>query len=287
MKKIDEARSMLEEGISGRQEVIWITGASSGIGRGLAIKMASQGHQVIASARSSDDLYQLSIENKNIATHVVDVCDVENLNSVSALIEKQYGYIDKIIINAGSCEYFDVDEPDWGMMRRVMEVNYFGSINTVQQALPLLRKSLGSTKKSSANSKEEENCYPHIVVVASLASVVPFPRAEAYGASKAALQYFFESLRIDLDKENIGVTIIQPGFVKTPLTDKNDFPMPFIITADEAVDTIVKKMGKQNRLFYFPKRLGLLIYLMRTFSSFWHWLAVNKLSRQSSTSNNH
>jgi short-subunit dehydrogenase len=120
---------------------------------------------------------------------------------------------------------------------------------------------------------------PEIIVVASLASVIPFPRAEAYGSSKAALQYFFESLRIDLAKEDIGVTIIQPGFVKTPLTEKNDFPMPFLIDVDTAVEVIVDKIKSKRKLFYFPRRLGWLIYFMRAVPALWYWLVIKKLAR--------
>ncbi|MGI1678489.1 MAG: SDR family NAD(P)-dependent oxidoreductase [Cellvibrionaceae bacterium] len=262
---------------SGNQEVVWVTGASSGIGRGLAKRLAEQGSCVIASARSIDILKDLSQENKNITPRSLDVCDANSLSAAATDIQNQFGYIDKVIINAGSCEYFDVTDPDWDMMRRVMEVNYFGSINTVAQALPLLRNAI--SKNKSEHSNNLENKQPEIIVIASLASVVPFPRAEAYGSSKAALQYFFESLRVDLAKENIAVTIVQPGFVKTPLTDKNDFPMPFLIDVDTAVNVIVDKIKSKRKLFYFPKRLGWLIYFMRAVPALWHWLVTKQLAR--------
>ncbi len=116
-------------------------------------------------------------------------------------------------MNAGSCEYLDFPDPDWSAVRRVMEVNFFGTVNCVEFVLPLLRAGHGRR--------------PHLVVVASQVTAAPFPRAEAYGASKAALQYFCDSLRLDLAHEQIDVSVINPGFVDTPLTRKNDFEMPF------------------------------------------------------------
>ncbi len=246
-------------------EVIWITGASSGIGLSLAEKLSLAGNKVIISSRNREELNRISTRYENITGVVCDVTNSSDLQQCADKIANEFTFIDRVIINAGNCEYFDIESPDWEMASRVMSVNFFGAINTFAKALPLLKKS----NKSS----------PHIVVVASLASVVPFPRAEAYGASKAALQYFFESMRIDLANQNIAVTVVQPGFVKTPLTDKNDFPMPFMVSVDKASDVILKKMEKQPRIIQFPLRLAFLLRFMSCFSGLWNWLAINKLGR--------
>lgn len=268
---------------------IWLTGASSGIGRALALSLVSAGHRVVISARSVEKLQSVvdeadkKLSSNQIICEPMDATQIDSVQLAAENINKQLGGIDCVIINAGVCEYFDVDKPDWDMMRRVMDVNYFGAINTVRAAIPLLKLNANS-KKNQRNQinqiNNEQLSNPKIMAIASLASVVPFPRAEAYGASKAAMQYFFEALRIDLQKENIDVTVVQPGFVKTPLTDKNDFPMPFIMNVDDAVERVSLALEKDKHLFYFPKRLGWLLYGLQKFPKLWYWLAVNKLSRQ-------
>ena len=198
----------------------WITGASSGIGRGIAIALAQQGERVIASARNEQALKDLESQYENIIAVPCDICDEASLSSAKQQIEEMSPALDRVILNAGNCEYLDFPDPDWDAIRRVMEVNFFGTINSVQLALPLLRR---STQRA------------HIVTVASQVTGAPFPRAEAYGASKAAVQYFFDSLRIDLADEKIDVTLVNPGFVDTPLTRKNNFEMPFLACAGMAL----------------------------------------------------
>ncbi|GAB1256802.1 SDR family NAD(P)-dependent oxidoreductase [Aurantivibrio plasticivorans] len=247
-------------------EVIWITGASSGIGQALARTLSRSGNTIVATARNNQALEELAAQSSGIHVLTCDVTDQQQMQDAKDWIDAKFGYIDRVIINAGVCEYFDIDTPDWDAMKRVMDVNYFGAVNTVSNALPLL-------EKSSSRSRQ-------ILVTSSLANVVPFPRAEAYGASKAAVHYFFESLRIDLAETNIAVSIIQPGFVKTPMTDANDFSMPFIVSTESAVKCIVKEMKEKRRLITFPKRFAVLLYSLRCFPKLWHWLAVNKLSRE-------
>jgi short-subunit dehydrogenase len=255
---------------------IWITGASTGIGRELALQLAAAGHQVFASARTRSTLEQLSEISSPYPIQIIP-CDVSDRNSLLAAardIESRVGCINKVIVNAGTCEYFSVSDPDWAMMHRVMAVNFFGAINTVEAALPLLRKA----PKGNA----------HLIAVASLASVVPFSRAEAYGASKAALQYFFESLRVDLDSEAIAVTVIQPGFVETPLTAKNDFPMPFMLSAATAARIIVRQLGSKPRLIRFPRRLAWMLALMGHLPALWHYVVTKQLkSADEPQQNNH
>lgn len=253
-------------------KIIWITGASTGIGRALALAFAHGGAQVIASARSALALEDLvdSQHAHPIHTEACDVTDTDSLQKAADNIQQRFGKVDTLIVNAGTCEYFDVAQPDWQMMARVMKVNYFGAINTVAAALPLLRQSTNA----------------HIAGIASMASDVAFPKAQAYGSSKAAVRYFFESLSVDLAKENIAVTVVRPGFVKTPLTDKNDFPMPFMVTADDFAQTLVKRLPKQPLYIRYPRRLGWILSLMSCLPRLWHGFAVSKLvdSQNASTS---
>lgn len=249
-------------------ETIWITGASSGIGLAMAKQLARQGNRVIATARNPATLGELSESEPGISSMPCDVSDRSSVSAAAEKISAGFGTIDRLVVNAGTAEYFDLDKPDWAMMERVMAVNYFGAVNTVASALPLLRASSGRSDKP-----------PQIVAMASLATELAFPRAEAYGASKAALHYFFDALRVDLAL-SIAVTVVQPGFVKTPLTDKNDFPMPFLVEARDAASRIIKQMEDRPRLIRFPKRLSMTLRTMRLFPGLWQRLAISKLRRQ-------
>lgn len=234
---------------------IWVTGATSGLGKGLALALAKEGHQVIASARNQLALKALEAESENIVALDCDISDEQQIDSLTTRLSELAPHLDRIILNAGSCEYLDFPDPDWSAAKRLMEINYLGTLNCLQAALPLLR--------SSSNSR------PHIVGIASQVTAAPFPRAEAYGASKAALQYFFDSLRIDLAPENIDVTVVNPGFVDTPLTRKNDFDMPFLMSVEEASQRIIKNIESRPRTYSFPRRLSALLALSKIMPSVW------------------
>ena len=188
--------------------------------------------------------------------------DDQNIQSVTDALSQQFDGLDQVIFNAGGCEYLEFPNPDWSALRRVMELNYFGTLNCLQIALPLLRE----------NKLRKNKTPSHIVCIASQATAAPFPRAEAYGASKAALQYFFSSLRIDLAPENIDVTIVNPGFVDTPLTRQNDFTMPFLMDVDVAARRIVKHIEDRPRTYSFPFRLTLLLAISKLLPSLWQKL---------------
>jgi short-subunit dehydrogenase len=244
------------------KEVIWITGASSGIGKSIALKLAQQGNRVIISARNKQALDDLAQSNENLIPLVFDVTDNANTDSIREQIQTYTPYLDRVILNAGSCEYLEPDNIDWSMMQRIMTTNYFGAVNTLAAAMPLLQSA------PSGN--------PHIIGVASLVTVAAFPKAGAYGASKAAMQYLLDSLREDLKPQNINVTVINPGFIETPLTNKNNFSMPFIISADEAGERIVKAIVNKPRQYDFPKRMK---WTMKIVSSIpWVWNKVVRVS---------
>lgn len=234
---------------------VWVTGATSGIGKSLTLALAAQGHRVFASARNQQELSRLEARSSNICGLECDITDFESVERAVARLETISSGVDQIILNAGTCEYLDFPDPDWDIPRRVMEVNFFGTLNCTRAALPILRKS--------------ETPSPHIVVIASQVTAAPFPRAEAYGASKAALQYFFDSLRLDLVRDNIDITIVNPGFVDTPLTQKNDFDMPFLISADKAAEKILKHIEKRPRHYSFPGRLSALLKLSKWAPRVW------------------
>ncbi len=245
-----------------KSQIIWVTGASSGLGRSLVLLLADLGHQVIASARDVKALHDLQLLNSNIDAVPCDIEDESSLADAQSKIKDKFSAIDQVILNAGSCEYLDFPEPDWLSVRRVMEVNYFGTINCLKVALPLLRNS--------------HALRPHIVTIASLVTNAPFPRSEAYGASKAALQYFFDCLRHDLAADNIDVTVVNPGFVDTPLTRKNNFDMPFLMDSDQAANRIIKNIASRPRVYNFPKRLQGLLLVSKFLPSVWQKMVSQK-----------
>lgn len=246
-------------------ETIWLTGASSGIGKQLALQLAESGAQVIASARSAEALASLEDQHPGIRGLRFDVTDTAASPQVGEALQQMVDHIDRVVLNAGTCEYFDIGQPDWDMPRRVMEVNFFGAVQTLAIAMPLLEK---SQRRG------------HIVGIVSLATAAPFTRAEAYGASKAAFNYFLDSLRTDLCDRDMDVTVIHPGFVKTPLTDKNNFAMPFLMSAEDAADKIIVAMKRRYRRYAFPNRLKWLLDVLTCFPGFWYRVVAPRMQKQ-------
>ncbi|MEO9275229.1 SDR family NAD(P)-dependent oxidoreductase [Marinomonas sp. 5E14-1] len=237
------------------QKTVWITGASSGIGFSLTQCYLKAGWQVLASARRQGDLALLLEHEDNLKFIPFDVTDDRKIESVRNLLATHMDHLNCAVLNAGTCEYLDINEenPDWKMMDRVMSVNFFGLVNSLDVCLPLLKKAPQS----------------HLVGVSSQAVQAAFPQAEAYGASKAATQYFLSSLRMDLKPFNIDVTCLLPGFVDTPLTQKNTFSMPFLMSADEAAKRMYKALQSRPYEFAFPKRLSMMLWIGRHFPKLW------------------
>lgn len=217
---------------------ILITGATSGIGKELAILAAHKGYEVIACGRNKQVLEELACIN-NITTIAFDVTD----KTQTELALQEYSP-DIAVLNAGVCEYVDANAIEPEMFERVFAANFFGVVNSVAALIPNLRK--GS----------------QIAMVDSLARLLPFPRSQAYGASKAALHYFSKSLEVDLRKKSIFVQSVSPGFVETPLTDKNDFNMPMCIPVEQAAESILKGIENQSHSIYFPFTFSLILRLL-------------------------
>ena len=212
-----------------------ITGASSGMGRQLAKDYAKTGFQVYACARSQKPLNTLAEESDGAIVPIV--VDVSSKEEVAERFDQLSG-IDVIILNAGTCEYVDINNFDSTLFERVFQVNFFGVIYCVEALLPKLNKG------------------GKIVIVGSMARLLPFTRSEAYGSSKAAIDYFTKSLSVDLSDRDIKVISVDPGFVKTPLTDKNDFSMPFLVSVEYASKVIIEKVSKGSLFISFPRRLS-------------------------------
>ncbi|MDE1165053.1 MAG: SDR family NAD(P)-dependent oxidoreductase [Pseudomonas sp.] len=216
---------------------IWLTGASSGLGGALAQALLAQGHQVAISARSLAPLKLLERQFPGQVLVVAgDLTDRDQVGAIGQRIEEHWGALDSVILNAGTCEYMDTRQFDAGIIERVIKTNLMASAYCIEVSLPLLRK--GSL--------------PHLVGVSSSVTYLPLTRSQAYGASKAALRYLYESLRVDLAHEGIDVTVVSPGFVDTPLTAKNDFPMPMKVSADTGARYIAERLHKRPLEIAFP-----------------------------------
>lgn len=241
---------------------IWVTGASSGIGKALVEQLDRQGHHVFASARSEEALANLVSNGEGNITAVP--CDVSNDAAMAEVLQANgIKSLDTIFLCAGTCEYINMPDLDINMIRRVADTNYFGVVNSCIAAFPLLKKS---------------KYRPHIVGIGSMSSYIGFPRAEAYGSSKAAMSYFLDSLRCDLNGE-MDVTVVYPGFIKTPMTDSNDFPMPFLMSVDKAASVILKKAHKRPLTISFPSRLHILLQTVKMIPGLWYSTIATRLSR--------
>lgn len=219
---------------------ILITGATSGIGKQLATDYHGRKHQIWAVGRNESVLGELQRMGMN--TGRLDLTE----RDVCLEWFKTLPHIDLAVLNAGNCEYIDLPEFDSESVMRVMRANVDSLAISIEGVLPLIRK--------SGNG--------HLAIVGSSAAYIPLPRAEAYGASKAAVAYMANSLRVDLKREGIPVSLICPGFVKTPLTDLNDFDMPFRITTEEASTAIQAGLKKRKAEIHFPKKFTYVMKLM-------------------------
>jgi NAD(P)-dependent dehydrogenase (short-subunit alcohol dehydrogenase family) len=216
---------------------IWLTGASSGIGAGLAEQLLEQGHRLALSARSIAPLQDLAKRYpQQVLVVAGDLTDADHVRGIGEHIGQVWGALDCVILNAGTCEYVEVSTFEAAMVERVMRANLLSASYCIEAALPLLR--LGNRAQ--------------LVGVGSSVTFMPLPRAEAYGASKAAMRYLLEALRIDLHAENIAVTLVSPGFVDTPLTQKNDFPMPMRWPVEKAARYIAERLHQQPLEISFP-----------------------------------
>ncbi|MDM7859790.1 SDR family NAD(P)-dependent oxidoreductase [Alteromonas sp. ASW11-36] len=222
---------------------ILITGATSGIGEALAKLAASRGYRVIACGRNAEKLAELAQTN-GIEILQFDVTDAQATTAALADIN-----CDIAVLNAGTCEYVDIDAIEPDMFKRVFEPNFFGVVNCVSALTPQLMAG------------------DQIVIVDSLARLLPFTRSQAYGASKAALHYFTKSIEVDLAHKDVIVQSVSPGFVVTPLTVKNDFEMPMKISVQEAVEDMLAGIERKSSSIYFPTRFSLILRLLNLLPS--------------------
>ena len=233
---------------------VLVTGATSGIGQQIALDYAKDGWKVIACGRNPESLASLA-SHENIETLKFDLTDSRQIAAMGQSFAES---LDLVILNAGTCEYIDdVMAFDTELFRRVINSNVIGTADCAAAFIPHI-KSGGQ-----------------LAFIGSSASFLPFERAEAYGTSKAAIAYLSQSIAVDLAPHNIDVSLVSPGFVSTPLTDKNDFAMPMKITVQQASDEIRQGLHKRKKHIKTPRLftsiLGLLGQLPHSIQ---HWIAL-------------
>ena len=229
-------------------QVVWITGASAGIGAAVAEELARRGATVVATARRADALAALAARAPGVMPMEGDITDAAAMTGIADGIVAQHGRIDVALLNAGTYRPVLPAEFSPELFRPHVEINVMGTVNCIAAALPhMLRRGAG-----------------RIAVVASVTGFASLPMASAYGASKAFLISMCDSLRADLAGEGSGVqvTVVAPGFVRTDLTAQNDFEMPFVIEAPEAARIIADGLDAGDPEIAFPRRMSFAMKLV-------------------------
>lgn len=225
----------------------WITGASTGIGRGLALKLAAEGVRVAASARSAERLEDLARSHANIVAVPVDVADRAAVSDAHRRVQDAIGPVELAVLNAGVWHPMVASSYDAGRAHQSMSVNYLGIANALEPLIP------GMIEAGKGQ----------LALVASVAGYRGLPKAAAYAPTKAAVISLAEVLRLELARHGITVSLVNPGFVETPMTSVNEFPMPYIVTADDAAARIVKGLKSGRFEIAFPWQLVTMLKILR------------------------
>ena len=243
------------------QKKIWITGASSGIGRAVAEKFARENWLVAISARRVELLDELA-KNKNIFSYPTDVTDPTKTQEIFNKIINNFGNIDLCVFCSGTYERNLEKEMNIENMRLTMNVNFFGTVNCI--------KAIEKYFKNRNNG--------HMAIVSSIAGYRGLPKSSGYGPSKAALSNLAESLYFDFKKYNVKVSLISPGFIKTPMPDTNAFHMPFIKSPEFAANKIYDGLIKTNKFeITFPKPLTIIFKFLKILPNRIYLFIVTKL----------
>ena len=246
------------------QKKIWITGASSGIGKALALKFAKENWLVAISARRKELLDELS-QNENIFSFPLDVTDDQLVKTTFTNILSKFKTLDICVFCSGAYDPKLEKEINKEQIKKIMNINFFGVLNCIK------------TVEDYFKNKKEG----HISIVSSVAAYRGLPNSSGYGPSKAALTNLTESLYFDFKKYNVRISLISPGFIKTPLTNKNTFNMPFIKTAEFAANKIFYGLTKGNAFeIHFPKELTFILKFLRILPYRMYLFLVNKFVKR-------
>ena len=246
------------------KKVIWITGGGTGIGKAVASKFANQGWNVAISGRRETILKEVENSNQNIKSFPLDVNDKEKCFEVAKNIKKEFGDIDICFFSTGTWDPKKEREIDVEQIEKVFKVNFFGTLNCIKAVEDHFRN-----KKNGI-----------ITIVSSIAGYKGLPNSTGYGPSKAALNNLAESLYFDFGRYGVRVCLVSPGFIKTPMTDKNDFKMPFLKTTDYAADKIYEGLVNKNDFeIHFPKSLTITLKILSFLPSKIYFALVGKMTK--------
>jgi short-subunit dehydrogenase len=251
------------------QKVVFITGASSGIGQELSVELGRRGATIGLLARRADMLDTIVKEVENAGGRALALpADVTNATAVQESAEqlrKEYGRIDVMIANAGVGATTDARDLRAEDVANLINVNLLGAVNSVTSVIP----------------KMVEQGSGHLVVISSLAAYRGLPKSGAYCASKAAVSAFFESLRLDLKGSGVDVSIIHPGFIKTPLTEGREANMPFLMELDYATRKIIRAIELRKTSYAFPWQLATIVRAGMLFpNGLYDWVASRNSFRE-------
>lgn len=241
---------------------VLIIGGSSGIGAELARHYAARGDQLFVSGRNAERLAALC-EGGRALPLLFDVRDEAQVRAAALQLAAHCSGLDLLIYAAGDCRYVDGGALTSAVVADMLDVNLLGAVRVLEAFRPLLA----------------QGERPRIYLVSSAAVYFPFPRAEAYGASKAALSYLARSLRGDWQPHGIGVGLIEPGFVDTPLTRKNDFAMPTLMPVAEAAWRIVRAIDHGALAISFPRRLMVVLRILQLLPASWQCAIARRMAR--------
>ena len=246
------------------KKTIWITGGSTGIGKALAIKFASKGWNVAVSARRAELLNELSNSYENISSFPLDVTDKEKCKEVFNEIKNKYENIDICFFSTGTWDPKKEKDIDVDQIENVFKVNFFGTLNSIKSVEKYFKD-----KKSGT-----------ISIVSSIAGYRGLPNSTGYGPSKSALNNLAESLYFDFGRSNVRICLVSPGFIKTPMTDKNDFKMPFLKTTEYAAEKIYDGLvNKKVFEIHFPKSLTILLKIFSFLPSKVYFGLVGRMTK--------
>ena len=250
-------------------KTVMITGASSGIGKGLALELSTRGAKLGLVARRQNLLDEIvdAIRLRGAKAFAVaaDVRDADAMKAAADRIRAELGPIDVLIANAGIGTTSHISQLDPNHVANVISINVLGAANSVAAVVPQM----------------VERGQGQLVAISSLAAYRGLPKSAAYCASKAAMSAYFESVRIDLRGTGVGVTIIHPGFIKTPLTAGRDAKMPYLMELDEAIPKIVSAIEKGKKSIAFPWQLASVVRAGMFMPAFMYdWIAVRNSFRE-------
>ena len=246
------------------KKTIWITGGSTGIGKALAIRFANEGWNVAISARRENLLKELSDRFENISPFPLDVTDKENCKNIFNQVKEKFGDIDICFFSTGTWDPKKEKDIDVEQIENVFKINFFGTVNSIKVVEEYYKNRNEGT----------------IAIVSSIAGYRGLPNSTGYGPSKSALNNLAESLYFDFGRHNVRVCLVSPGFIKTPMTDKNDFKMPFLKTPEFAADKIYDGLvNKKSFEIHFPKELTLTLKFFSILPYKLYFYLVKKLTK--------